>query len=646
MAEAAFYSTNTINQTALLNGYMECAETLIEKCKELSDVTGASKLERKCAAELKYLKSLARRRGGFDITNLRSSNLSHYAGVLHSADNLQDVTHILQAFSCPGRTEALHMDVVAGQGHIWVKVVARKAQALHLIWRGQGQYGEKDITIQAKDFVACSKVHPVNFQDPKIVFAFYNGVTAAIARELEKSGVIVLGEIVPVDDDVERKLMNLDDESESDESDSDYDTSDDDNDVINDVILSCKCSENNIAFRKLQQNCLKCGKPYESGFTPDISSSDGINSSSCTIDQTIENKNKCHNSVENSVISQNTDDFISGSSFSEEEQISEIVSSNQSEALLTDSSSKNKREKHPIDSDVNQASNKHDCSTLNSIDSRISQIALQDKIRLEMNTASDGRSLESNHMTFQTDNMPAIPNCPEKKCNDEIDTGKNLISKNYFNLDKWKNTSVLSFVQSELLLNPVVDFHSIRHMLADNELTSIDKIGRINLDITALITLVSAVAHGGCYFRFKEKILSEQAAEEREDPVLPKLNAFIEGKELFACQTAVDSFQTILDTLGGQNEKKRASELLSRLTVVPDNPSFRATTIPNTGKIKDRSKIIFGTGDSLRAVTVTANSGFTRAAAHQGVTFAAFLHASRALTEQKEKTAEVIKRDS
>jgi hypothetical protein len=229
------------------------------------------------------------------------------------------------------------------------------------------------------------------------------------------------------------------------------------------------------------------------------------------------------------VISQNADNFISGSSFSEEEQINEIVSSNQSEALLIDSSSKNKREKHPIDSDVNQASNKHDCSTLNSIDSRISQIALQDKIRLEMNTASDGRSLERNHMTFQTDNMPAIPNCPEKKCHGEIDTGKNLISKNYFNLDKWKNTSVLSFVQSELLLNPVVDFHSIRHMLADNKLTSIDKIGRINLDITALITLVSAVAHGGCYFRFKEKILSEQAAEEREDPVLPKLNAFIEG---------------------------------------------------------------------------------------------------------------------
>jgi hypothetical protein len=62
---------------------------------------------------------------------------------------------------------------------------------------------------------------------------------------------------------------------------------------------------------------------------------------------------------------------------------------------------------------------------------------------------------------------------------------------------------------------------------------------------------------------------------------------------LFACQTAVDSFQTILDTLGGQNEKKRASELLSRLTVVPDNPSFRATTIPNTGKIKDRSKVSY-----------------------------------------------------
>ena len=79
---------------------------------------------------------LGRRKSGFDESQLRSSNLSHYLGVIHAAENLPDVTQILQAFRCPGRVESLHVDVVAGQGRLWVKVIARKAQALHLIWAG------------------------------------------------------------------------------------------------------------------------------------------------------------------------------------------------------------------------------------------------------------------------------------------------------------------------------------------------------------------------------------------------------------------------------------------------------------------------------------------------------------------------------
>ena len=83
---------------------------------------------------------LSRRRFGFDESHLRSSNLSHYLGVIHAAENLPDVTQILQAFRCPNRTESLHVDVVAGQGHLWVKVIARKGQALHLIWAGNSQH--------------------------------------------------------------------------------------------------------------------------------------------------------------------------------------------------------------------------------------------------------------------------------------------------------------------------------------------------------------------------------------------------------------------------------------------------------------------------------------------------------------------------
>lgn len=83
---------------------------------------------------------LSRKRSGFDESHLRSSNLSHYLGVIHAAENLPHVTQILQAFRCPGRTENLHVDVVGEHGRLWVKVIARKGQALHLIWAGKVFY--------------------------------------------------------------------------------------------------------------------------------------------------------------------------------------------------------------------------------------------------------------------------------------------------------------------------------------------------------------------------------------------------------------------------------------------------------------------------------------------------------------------------
>jgi hypothetical protein len=57
-------------------------------------------------------------------------------------------------------------------------------------------------------------------------------------------------------------------------------------------------------------------------------------------------------------------------------------------------------------------------------------------------------------------------------------------------------------------------------------------VDRVNLDITTLITLVSSVTHGGCHFEFSEKILAQQAAEERREAVLPKLTKFLQGNQI------------------------------------------------------------------------------------------------------------------
>ena len=97
-------------------------------------------------------------------------------------------------------------------------------------------------------------------------------------------------------------------------------------------------------------------------------------------------------------------------------------------------------------------------------------------------------------------------------------------------------------------------------------------------------------------------------------------------------------FEKILSTLGGDGERERAKELLQRIEVVPDVTSPRLSNLFMCRKIKDRSRAIFGTGDALRVVTVSANSGFVRAARGQGLELAVELHESRALTEGKMMT--------
>lgn len=187
-----------------------------------------------------------------------------------------------------------------------------------------------------------------------------------------------------------------------------------------------------------------------------------------------------------------------------------------------------------------------------------------------------------------------------------------------------------------------VDRSTVVARLAFPTQVQVEECQRINLDITTLITYVSSLCHGRCHFTFKEPVLTEQAAQERVQQVLPQLDTFMEGKELFACHAAVHDFRVILDTLGGPGEKERAEKLLARVHVVDDKPSERTLRLLPSAKINQRSLMIFGTGDSLRAVTMTANSRFVRAAANQGVRYSVFIHQPRALTEGKEWRATPI----
>ncbi|KAM5157935.1 UPF0415 protein C7orf25 homolog [Mantella aurantiaca] len=408
---------------SLLCDRIVIAKELIKRAEALSKsrdggVEGGAKLCSKLRSELKFLQKVEVGKVAIKESHLKSTNLTHLQAILESAESLEDVVSVLHVFSYNdefGEKQTLVVDVIANGGHTWVKAVGRKAEALHNIWLGRGQYGDKSIIKQGEDYLRASHQQPVQYSSPHIIFAFYNGISCPMAEKLKEMGISVRGDIVAVN-----------------------------------------------AFEETTQ---------------------------------------------------------------------------------------------------------------------------------EQDTLSDSESDDDS---------------------------------------------------AEFLHGGIVDRENIVASVAFPREIKVEVCKRVNLDITTLITYVSALSHGGCYMVFKEKVLTEQAAQERKEKVLPMLNSFMEDKDLFACESAVRDFQAILKTLGGPKESERAASLIKRITVVPDQPSERALKLEVSSKINRRSVSIFGTGDSLKAITMTANSGFVRAANNQGVKFSVFIHQPRALTESKESSATSI----
>ncbi|XP_017296087.1 UPF0415 protein C7orf25 homolog [Kryptolebias marmoratus] len=414
---------------ATLQQRISSTQVLLQRVEQLCPgVEGHQKLCGKLRAELRFLRRVESGELQVKESHLHSTNLTHLTAIVDSAQSLDHVVALLRVFTyqdAAGHRRTLVVDVVANGGHTWVKAVGRKAEALHNIWQGRGQFGDKSIIKQAEEFLQASCQQPVHYRHPHVVFAFYNGVSCPMADRLRDMGVLVRGDIVAV------------------------------------------------------------------------------------------------SSVE-----------------TEEEEEEEPAEGDRDEAEVEE------KEEHK---------NEEAAAQLTQVD----------------------RGTVVAHMAFPMQ-------------------------------------------------------------------VQVEECRRVNLDITTLITYVSSLSHGRCHLTFREPVLTEQAAQERRKMVLPQLDAFMEGKQLFACQAAVDDFQVILNTLGGPGEKERAQKLLARLHLVDDQPSERTLRLTTSAKINRRSMMIFGTGDSLRAVTMTANSRFIRAAANQGVHYSVFIHQPRALTEGKEWRATPI----
>ncbi|KAG8227747.1 hypothetical protein J437_LFUL007537 [Ladona fulva] len=383
-----------------LNDKIISGEELLAKVSRFGNVCGISKLQKKIKQEINFLvKTL--QLGLVKKEHLLCTNLHHFCALVNTLETCNELSSVLQHFSFKSdgdsseTTKRLCVDVVADKGRTWMKVVARNPRALSQLCTGAGEYGQRNVIDQAKEFLACAKQHPFMFKPPQIVFVFSSGIEESLCELLEDIGVTIVGEHMP-----DSCPYQFDEEDESDE---------------------------------------------------------------------------------------------------EEEAVSE-------EGTLT----------------------------------------------------------------------------PQQ------------------------STSIADVVPN-----------------------------RLNLDVTTMLAYVSALTNGGADWEYKQPILKGQALRELKHPVKPVLDSLFEGKELLVCRSAFESFMTILNTLGGPGEKKRATEFIPRITIVEDGEeSFEH--LKTGGKVKERSRVVFATGLAQKAVTVTANAGFVRSARNQGYEFPVFVHESRALTEGKQ----------
>lgn len=111
-----------------------------------------------------------------------------------------------------------------------------------------------------------------------------------------------------------------------------------------------------------------------------------------------------------------------------------------------------------------------------------------------------------------------------------------------------------------------------------------------------------------------------------------QLRAFVQSQQLVMTQTAFDEFVNIIKYSGGASEQDRANRFLSRVMVVPDDPSSAAQALQPTRSLNPSDIIILGTGDQMGIVTMTADAKAVRAASAQGVDFTVYLHSSYPLT--------------
>lgn len=191
------------------------------------------------------------------------------------------------------------------------------------------------------------------------------------------------------------------------------------------------------------------------------------------------------------------------------------------------------------------------------------------------------------------------------------------------------------------------------------------KIMSINLDVTALIALVSEISHCSpkealkIYSHLKEdKTFSpiyNQIEQEQYTQVLAQLHLYMRYSKLYVSLSTFQTFMSILNQLGGTTEKTRVVQAKNKdgtvnsftimdynIVIVEDCLSEQTKMIleiilkseTNEQKIQAFKKnlLTFGTGQAMKCPTLTSNRQFAKMSQKYGFMCDIIYHESRSLS--------------
>ena len=365
---------------------------------------------------------------------------------------------------------------------------------------------------QLREYTECARHHPVSFQPPHVHATFYNTLTSPMSRVLQEEGVTVWGQVVPVHPDVTHKLKAVRDEKEEDEEDEDINVEErgfgqfDDGGDPGDEVEARRADVDVIVPRlphgpQTRADVEAASRVVESGAdVVDIRGWEGKvqhgwgGQAKDQLDRWERSDDRTHPAAEARPLS---------------------------DPVVT----VNVKIRTGVEPALGGPHARAPCGPL---DART------------VETGSDLGSCDLETDSVQeADESPPPTQTPPRS----------------YPSTAWTLTQPSRRCVSRILAS-CPDYSRFVCQGQGPELAPGEHRERVNLDITTLITLVSSVCHGNCHFRFKDKVLDQQAAEERQHPSLPDLQAFLQGEcvvigvmvvvvvqafELYRCRSAVSA---------------------------------------------------------------------------------------------------------